>query len=85
MIVPCKSCRAPMIWARTENGKNVPLDAEPTPAGNIHLRADGVAVYVKKDQMDNPLFPPERRYKSHYATCPHAPEHRRKAPPKGQS
>lgn len=38
-IQPCDvaGCRQPIIWTRTTTGKLMPVDAEPTSAGNILL------------------------------------------------
>ena len=33
----CKSCPAQVIWAVTERGKAMPVDAEPGPGGNVQL------------------------------------------------
>ena len=27
-IAKCKSCRAPIVWIKTKNGKNMPCDAD---------------------------------------------------------
>jgi hypothetical protein len=69
----CASCGAPIIFARTGSGKAIPIDAEPNPAGNIEL-ADGTA----KSWGTSHQWPPGAdRYTTHFATCPHAAEHRR--------
>lgn len=65
MTATCRSCGAPIIWARTVNGKAMPLDAEPTDAGNVSL-VNGVA-YVGEQLALPPC------YTSHFATCPDAP------------
>lgn len=67
----CKSCGARIIWAPTPAGKHIPVDADPTPDGNIELR-DGIA---HVNQQANLLG--EARYVTHFATCPQADEHRR--------
>ena len=67
----CRSCSAPIIWARTTRGKAIPLDAQPTSLGNIEI-SDGHATYVTADV--NVIVP---RYISHFATCPDAKEHRK--------
>ncbi len=72
--VPCYSCGAMMIWLRTINGARIPLDAEPTADGNAVIR-DGVVRFVSQTFQPDPG---ERRYKSHFATCPYANQHRRK-------
>lgn len=55
-----------MFFAPTPRGKQIPLDAEPVPDGNIAL-VDGVATPIPKGaEIDVP------RFKSHFATCPFA-------------
>lgn len=71
-MAKCRSCGAEIVWAKTETGKSIPIDAEPVNEGNIHLK-DGVA-YVDKSCMGLP----GPHYKSHFATCPHAAKHRKK-------
>ena len=71
----CRSCGAPLIWARTEAGKAMPLDAEPSLyGGNIRLHDDGTITVLAKDDPRNSL---EKLYKSHFATCKHAKTHRK--------
>ena len=83
MIGQCRSCRAPVIWARTEAGKRMPLDPEPTADGNVRPdipnRYDGegnvlVAVLgpLEREAHDGPLHVP------HFATCPDADRWRRR-------
>lgn len=72
--VPCSSCGAPMIWAVTaKNGKPIPLDASPVPHGNVELE-DGRAIYVRPNSPNLFGVP---RFVSHFATCPHARQHRK--------
>lgn len=70
-ITVCRSCGASIIWAQTAKGKDIPIDAEPAPDGNIAL-INGVAhvdsLFLKSAQM---------HYKSHFATCPNASQHRK--------
>lgn len=70
----CRSCDAPIIWAKTTQDKNIPLDAEPSGAGNITLVPGGRAHVHSRDE----LFPQgETLYVSHFVTCPNANEHRK--------
>jgi hypothetical protein len=74
----CRSCKKPIIWAITEKNRRIPLDPEPVADGNILLTPRGnflapLATVRFAVQLDNPL-----RYKSHFATCPNAAQHRRK-------
>jgi len=75
MSAKCNSCDAPIIWALTENGKRMPVDAEPVRDGNIVLEHHGQRVTaIVRDAMLPGLEP---LYKSHFATCPNASTHRR--------
>lgn len=78
----CRSCSAPILWARTERGKRIPLDAEPY--GGDDTR--GLFVLRELDDPEGPLAIAawgldglEPHYRSHFATCPQAAEHRRSA------
>lgn len=76
----CRSCEAPILWARTEKGRRIPLDPEPyegpEPAGLFVLREPDartpLAVAVPPG-----AFAGEPNYRSHFATCPNAALHRR--------
>lgn len=61
----CKSCRAPILWAKTKAGKRIPLNAEPDPTGNVVIE-DGVAVVLRRGDGPGPTV---RRYTSHLANC----------------
>lgn len=75
LMANCRSCGAEIIWARTVAGRLIPLDAEPAerPKGIFRLEEallDGgpqIAISAASDPV----------YISHFATCPHADEHRR--------
>jgi len=69
-VAECRSCDAPIVWARTQADKSMPIDAEPVADGNIvftgHYTAQGVQFvrYLKKGEE-----PSGDRYVSHFATC----------------
>jgi hypothetical protein len=81
----CRSCGAAVIWAHTERGKRMPIDAEPVGhvgGGNIQLmHREGLpplAVYLGQDTIAHlEGFQMERLHTSHFATCPHAKKWRR--------
>jgi hypothetical protein len=66
----CRSCNAPIRWARTAQGKAMPLNPTPALGGNVDVDADGVAHVVKPE-------PDVRRYTSHFVNCPQANGHRK--------
>lgn len=75
MSARCRSCAAPLLWAATENGRRIPLDPDPymgdDPRGLFVLRGK-IAIATTPD-----AFAGEPVYRSHFATCPNAKEHRR--------
>ncbi len=41
----CRSCKAPIVWARTEHGRSIPVDPIARPDGNLELiRTSGVLI-----------------------------------------
>jgi hypothetical protein len=72
-ISECRTCKAEIIWTVTTNGKKMPVDAEPDAAGTFVLTEGMNGVFAK---VDNAYSGP--KHQSHFATCAHAAEHRRK-------
>lgn len=77
-MATCRSCDAEIEWVENEkSGKNMPLDLDPAPGGNIVIvgRKAGshgmvnVARYVGAGKGTRT---------SHFATCPEADSHRRR-------
>lgn len=74
----CRTCHAEIEWVRTPEGRTMPIDPEPAEDGNLALIAGDpiIAVPVAANELlvdDDGL-----RYKSHFATCPQADQHRRR-------
>lgn len=75
----CKSCGAPIRWARTEARKNMPLDVDPA-TGDLAVFDDGNVVVTG---WEGPLrtvkvvTAGEGPHRSHFASCPNAKGHRR--------
>lgn len=76
----CRSCGFEIIWVRTERGRRMPLNAEPTEKHD----QSGVFVLRERDDPQGPLAisawgleGTEPHYISHFATCPNADDHRR--------
>lgn len=69
----CRTCNAPIVWALTEAGRRMPVDAAPDPAGNVALlRTDSTvnAVVLGKHREPDPRA---TLHQSHWATCPNPP------------
>lgn len=70
-MAKCRSCQAEISWYKTPRGKNIPIDPEPHPDGNVQINeVDRVAIVVHPGTYV-PL------YRSHFSTCPTADQHRR--------
>lgn len=70
----CRSCGAPLAWAKTESGRWMPLDEAPVEDGNIALAREGRDVVALNYE---PLSHGGRpRYQSHYVSCPCADQWR---------
>lgn len=74
----CRSCSAEVFWVETEKGKRMPVDAEPSDAGNIVIRHDGIAHYLTAEDKLHPKYSGEHRYTSHFATCPQKDQWRKR-------
>lgn len=75
MSAACRSCGASIVWAITAAGKRMPVDAAPSPAGNLVLEGDAVRVVPSADMFDK-----RPRHTSHFVTCPQAAQHRKPKP-----
>lgn len=82
-MTQCRSCGAPIEWAKTAAGKPIPLDPPLAPDNPLKARAnvriagrltDGTAVIVVVGHG-------EGTHVTHFATCPNAGTHR-KLPPR---
>lgn len=70
----CRSCGAQIRWHRTERGTRMPVDAQPHRDGNIRIDENDVA------RVTDPglTLLAEPLYRSHFASCPHADQHRKR-------
>lgn len=62
----CASCQAPIVWAWTETGRRIPLDA-----------ATEKRFVVTLDARGEPQARMRATYVAHFASCPNADQHRR--------
>lgn len=74
----CKSCGAEIVWHKTKNGKNIPLDREMKDgAGNVWISTSTADHVVVSDTCPGPKDEFLGPYLSHFATCPNASAHRK--------
>lgn len=88
----CRSCRARVIWAITESGRPMPVDPAPVDAALLpEARNGNLVLWYQVDGYGRPIgqqrvciATTEQRadaatplWRSHFATCPSAAEHRR--------
>jgi hypothetical protein len=64
----CSSCGAEIFWAITQRGSRIPLDVQ-----------NSLGFILEGGKVDGaPLVSQKRVYQTHFATCPHAKQHRKK-------
>ncbi len=72
-LATCPSCGARIRWALTERSRNIPVDPEPHPEGNLRVEdRRGLDRAIVVAPGTEPVL-----YRSHFATCPNATAHRR--------
>lgn len=70
-MATCRSCEAPIFWARTAKGKAMPVNTKPDPNGKLVVRNE-------ECRWAKPTDPAGLRYTSHYATCTYPDRHRKR-------
>lgn len=75
----CDSCGKIIIWAVTARARSMPVDAEPTPGGNVQLVSHGPDVPpLARVLTVAQQFGKKGTLRLHHrVTCPHAKEWRR--------
>lgn len=73
MSATCRSCGAPVVWARHGTGRLAPFDAQPQPHGEWLLVEDGKGELVAT-RRTTPIL----AHVPHHATCPQAADWRRR-------
>lgn len=67
----CRGCGAQVMFVKTVNGKNMPVNAEIDEAGNLAVYRDGNGRFVGRVLTKSDPHPAEfeRRMMPHMATC----------------
>jgi hypothetical protein len=85
-VSKCRSCDAPILWVETEAtgtkpGRNMPVDANPdgtatvVPGGNLSFTG---TISGNGKKIVRYVATGQGHHVSHFATCPHASEHRKR-------
>lgn len=76
----CTSCHAPVLWCETTKGKRMPVDKAPDFVdGNVEVVDQGEGrPLLAVVHRQRPMAPRGTLHQSHFATCPHADQHRRR-------
>jgi len=74
----CKSCGQLFFWAETVAGNPMPIDATPSPDGNV-LILGGKALVLRKGDPRRESHADQLRT-SHFATCQYAKDYRKRHP-----
>jgi hypothetical protein len=75
----CRTCKAPIRWAITDQGYPIPLDLEPVDDGNLRLagaRYKGGTPRALHVAPENRAEFAGELYRTHFVTCPYAEQHR---------
>ena len=72
----CRSCGAEIIWLTMASGRRMPINPEPSPAGNV-VADLVVAVGAVLSTTPGAAKPAGPLYLSHFATCPQGKTWRR--------
>lgn len=68
----CTACGEPIRWERTRNGKPIPLDAHPTPDGNVlrgKMAGQDCAEVLSGGPLEDAREHGADLYMPHHATC----------------
>lgn len=81
----CRACQAEIVFAQTPRKRAgqpvmMPVDAEPSPRGNVALSYMGGKFYaevVKRNQAAGMIDAGQQLHTAHFATCPQADRFRK--------
>jgi len=78
----CRSCSEPIMFVIGPKGTHLPVEVRPSASGNIVLAYDGKhwnAGVLTPGQAAGARADGQRTYLSHFAACPAAEAHRKRA------
>ncbi|MCF8605121.1 hypothetical protein L5I01_17340 [Gordonia sp. HY442] len=80
-ITWCRGCRRAIFFARTVDGRNIPVDEKPTSDGNLAITGERppIATVVRPGQAAGMREAGVPTYVAHFRSCPNADDFRKKA------
>lgn len=66
----CTQCGTTILWRRTDNGRRIPIDPEPSERGNVILSGPVRAFVLTKLELDQAHRAGAVLFVAHFATCP---------------
>lgn len=78
----CRSCSEPIMFVTGPKGTPLPVEVQPSTSGNVVLAYDGKhwnAGVLTPGQAAGARADGQRTYLSHFASCPTAEAHRKRA------
>ncbi len=71
-MAECRSCKAPIVWAKTEAGKLMPLDPMPVVTGTVALLqgSERRARVLPADELEAARAEGKTLFVTHWSTCP---------------
>lgn len=80
-IEECRSCSAPIIWAITTKATKMPVDAHPSPDGNIAVEQRPGMMPLARVLNTTQRFGRSNLHTSHFASCQQADSWRKRGRP----
>lgn len=77
----CDRCKRTIVWCVTPEGKKIPLDPDPSPAGKVWCSIERGVVVGRVASKANPR-PPGKPFVAHFITCTSKPTTTTKPPAK---
>ena len=74
----CFSCGAIVIWCHTTSGGRMPVNAEPSPNGNLMMHENGAIEALNRAEVVKAKAAGMPLYLSHFATCSAPSKYRKK-------
>lgn len=81
-LAECRACRLPIRFVKLGNGKALPVNPQPNPAGNVACKTIAGQLHGRVvGPRSRPPMAGEEVYLAHFATCTHYTRPTKPRPP----